>query len=570
MHPTCAGKLWIVHVFIACGIMASFACDKATPSREASSQRDRPHAGAPVLAIRDVARESGVTFSHDRGAHGDYLFPELIGAGGAFLDYDGDGDLDIYLIEGGDVEGEHDGRRNVLYRNDDGAFVDVSKASGADVPGYGMGCAAADVDNDGDVDLFVTRLGPNVLLRNNGDGTFSDATRDAGVGDPSFGVSCAFFDYDRDGLLDLYVVNYVEWSRAIEHTCYSPEGLRDYCGPLEFPPAADKLYHNLGDGRFEDVSESSGIGKVVRDGLGIICEDFDLDGWVDIYVANDQTPAFCWINKGDGTFEEDAALRGCAVNAQGVAIAGMGVAADDVDGNGFADLLITNIAMQTHLLLLNTDGLFEDKTRRYGLAGWNMLQTGFGVAWVDFENDGVRELFVGNGAVGQTVGAVDSKRPYAQLNQIARRSGAQGRFEKLDVSGVPAMQSVAVTRGVIPGDYDNDGDVDLLVTNNGAAPQLLRNDAKNDNAWITLIVHDEALKRDAINARVTVVAGGRTYRKTVRAQSGYLGSCDPRLHFGLGGATSIDRVSVVWPDGVAQDFHGLALNQQHVLRKNKQ
>lgn len=521
---------------------------------------------APIVSLRDVTADSGITFLHERGAYGDYLFPELIGAGGAFLDYDNDGDLDIYLVQGGDPDGDNDGHRNRLYRNDGGRFIDVSSAARADVPGYGMGCAAADYDNDGDIDIFVTRLGPNVLLRNDGNGVFDDVTKTAGVGDAGFGASSAFLDYDRDGLLDLYVVNYVQWSRVVEHTCYSPDGLRDYCGPGEYPPAFDKLYHNLGDGRFEDVSKSTGVASIARDGLGIACTDVDNDGWIDIYVANDQMPAFCWINQGDGTFLEEAEVRGCAVNENGVPIAGMGVAVEDIDGNGFENILITNIAMQTHLFLVNSGGYFEDRTRQFGLSGWNVLETGFGVAWVDLENDGVPELFVANGAVGRNASAPDAARPYAQYNQLARRTDS-GRYEVVAPLSIPALRSNEVSRSVIQGDYDNDGDMDLLITNNGARPQLLRNDTVNDYHWVTLTLRDEEKHRDALNARVELVAGNRTYRKTVRSQSGYLGSNDPRIHFGIGNAARIDHINVIWPDGIKQRFAGLSPDRHHILRK---
>jgi len=534
----------------------------------AGSQGSARHSAASAgVLLKDVTTDVGIDFVHERGARGDYRLPELIGAGGAMLDFDNDGDLDIYLIQGGDAEADNDAYRNRLYRNDAGRFVDVSAASHADVPGYGMGCAVADYDNDGDLDIYVTRLGANVLLRNNGAGAFEDVAAAAGVDDDGFGVSAAFFDYDRDGLLDLYVVNYVTWSRAIEHTCYSPDGLRDYCSPGEYPSAADKLYRNLGGNRFEDVSASSGVASIARDGLGVVWTDVDNDGWCDIYVANDQMPAFCWINDGEGRFVEDAALRGCAVNENGVAIAGMGVAVQDIDGNGFEDILISNIAMQSHLFLTNANGFFEDRTRQYGLATWNIQETGFGVAWVDLDNDGTPELFVANGAVGRNPAAPDLQRPYAQLNQLARKDDS-GRYRLVDASAIPALQSNEVSRGVIQGDYDNDGDIDLLITNNGARPQLLRNESASGSHWISLSLHDESLHRDALGARVEVVTSDRTFRRTLRPQSGYLGSNDPRMHIGVGKASRIDRVIVTWPDGTKRQFSAPATDQHHTLRKN--
>ncbi len=549
--------------FVCAGCRAK--APDSTPQPKASPEASAAQA---IYALTDVTAESGINFVHQRGAQGDYLFPELIGSGAAFLDYDNDGDLDIYLVQGGEVVGEDSAHRNALFRNDGAGFVDVSVESRSDLPGFGMGCAAADVDNDGDTDLFVTRLGANALLRNNGDGTFDDVATSAGVADPGFGVSAAFVDYDRDGLLDLYVVNYVVWSRAIEHTCYGPDGLRDYCGPVEYPSSADRLYRNLGGGRFEDVSDASGIGRIARDGLGIGCADLDNDGWIDIYVANDQMAALCWINQRDGTFKDDAAIRGCAVNEQGVAIAGMGVAMEDIDGNGFVDLLVTNIAAQTHLFFTNTGGYFEDRTRRHGLSNWNIMETGFGVAWIDIDNDSRSELLIANGAVGRSLSAQDPEEPYGQRNQLARRVDDL-RFEMFDTSSIPAFQSIRISRGLLRGDYDNDGDIDVLITNNGAAPQLLRNDSAGRNAWACLTLRDDSVQRDALNARIEIVANGTSQFGEVRPHSGYLSSNDPRVHFGLGSAKHIDRAIVTWPGGGKQEFKDLAINQFHVLRKAK-
>lgn len=490
------------------------------------------------------------------------------------FDYDGDGDLDIYLVQGGLVEGDNNASRNRLFRNDgSGHFEDVSDGSGADLPGYGMGCAAADFDNDGDVDLYVTRLGANALLLNNGDGTFRDVTVAAGVGDPGFGTAAAFVDFDRDGFLDLYLVNYVEWSSAIATQCYDRSGAEDYCSPTQFPPAQDRLYRNTGrfgagggETWFEDVSVAAGIAQVRGNGLAVACTDFDGDGWVDIYVANDQTPAFLWINKRDGTFREDAALAGCAFSGDGMAIAGMGVAVEDLDGDGDFDLMVTNIRAQTHLLLQNDGGLFEDVSYARGLGSWSVPYTGFGIALFDQDHDGELDGFVANGAVNRWIEPLRSGHPFVEPNHFFRH-GADGRF--LDCTaeaGLPPAK-LEMSRGVIVGDYDNDGDIDVLITNNRGPVQLLRNENGSTHAWTMLDLLPATGSRHAINAIATVEAGGRTYLREVRPHVGYLGSNDPRLHVGLGSASGIDRLTVRWADGTSETWSNLPVNRHLRVRQ---
>ncbi|MFQ5413719.1 MAG: CRTAC1 family protein [Phycisphaerae bacterium] len=530
-----------------------------------NARTERGTGGEPAAFV-DVTESAGIRFVHACGAGGDYYIPEQIGPGGGFLDYDRDGDLDVFLVQSG-VLGDPSGRfHSVLYRNDGGGrFRDVTKESNIRVTGYGMGCACADVDNDGDVDIFVTCLGPNVMLRNNGDGTFTDITARAGVGHDGFGASAAFLDYDRDGRLDLYVTNYVDWSLSAEHPCFSPRGLRDYCGPLDYGNGtADVLYHNLGDARFEDVSATSGIASERGNGLGVLCSDFDNNGLVDIYVANDQTPAFLWMNTGNGRFENQAATRGCAFSGDGVLIAGMGVASEDVDADGDFDLIVTNIRDQPHLGLRNDGGFFEDVSWAWGLAGPSVPVTGFGIVSVDHDHDGDSGLFIAAGAVNLAREPRDPDHPYAEPNQFLDRTG-RGVFRDLGHTIGPALQRLDISRGAIRGDYDGDGDVDILITNNRGPARLLRNECRNDNAWVMIDAVSRFGGRAAIGARVEVQAGGRTLVRLVRPNESYLCSSDPRAHFGVGPATRIDQVTITWPEGDAERWTGLGVRQVHRL-----
>jgi hypothetical protein len=525
---------------------------------------------APVTSplrppFTDVTREAGIDFVHECGARGNYWLPEEMGAGGAFFDYDGDDDLDLYLVQGGALSSEDSLSRNRLYENDGlGSYRDVSEESGADVPGYGMGCAACDYDGDGDVDLYVTRLGPNVLLRNDG-GRFTDVTREAGVGDPGFGTSAAFLDYDRDGRLDLYVANYVNWAPGREATCFDRSGIRDYCGPADYDaPSIHRLYRGNARGGFDDVTERAGIAGSKGNGLGVLCTDFDGDGWVDIYVANDQTPAFLWINQGDGTFVEDAPLRGCGYSADGVAIAGMGVAAEDLDGDETFDLVVTNIHDQVHLALANDSGFFTDKSHEWGFGGWGVPYTGFGIALFDQDHDGSLDGFVVNGAVNRLAEPVRPGHEYAEPAQLIRRDAA-GRFYDASAELRSIDTPLEMGRGLLAGDIDGDGDLDLCITNNRGPTQLLRNECSNESSWTMLRLVGQGGNRQAINARVRIETAGKVFVKEVRPHAGYLGTNDRRIHVGLGRAHSIEKIEVRWPDGRSESWRELPVKRYLVL-----
>lgn len=501
------------------------------------------HAAQPVFT--DVASEMGLVFTHDNDAHGEYHLPEGIGPGAGFVDYDNDGDLDIILAGGGAITSSGTVQRCRLFRNDGATFADVTETALPIVNGQAFGVACADYDNDGWTDIYVTRLGPNVLLRNNGDGTFADVSNAAGVDDARFGASVTFLDFDRDGLLDLFVTNYVDWSASREKACYTPFGARDFCSPTVYEaPSTDALLRNRGDGTFEDVSERAGINASRGNGLGVVASDFDGDGWQDVYVANDQTPAAFWRNNADGTFTNIAMLNGTALDGRGVAIAGMGVACEDMNDDGRFDLFVTNIRDQTHLVLENEGKVFVDASARRGVGAWSVPMTAFGVAVFDQDNDGELDCFIANGAVNMSVESSKRPDPYAEMNQFMRL--VNGRF--VDASDLLNESEPHTSRAVVMGDYDNDGDIDLLVTNCGGPVQLLRNNARPDASWIGVDVRNDD-GSIAIGAQVRVTVGDRTWAREVRPQQSYLASGDPRVHVGLGDASLVERIEITWPNG---------------------
>ncbi len=534
----------------------------ATPGGEELTGR----APAPP-SFTDVAPELGLRFDHDNAFRGNFLLPEEMGPGVAFLEADGDGDLDVFVAGGGAIVGDGPVQTCRLFRNDGERFTDVTQASGAGIPGPAYGVACADHDDDGDVDIFVSRLGPDALLRNDGGLRFSEDAAEAGVNDPGFGASAAFLDFDRDGRLDLYVARYVDWAPQRETPCYAIAGTRDYCNPRTYEaPSRDKLYRNLGGGRFEDVSGPAGIAAEPGNGLGVLACDFDGDGWIDIYVANDQTPAFLWHNRGDGTFANIAPIAGCAYDGRGVAIAGMGAAGEDLDGDGDTDVLVTNIRQQTHLVLRNDDARFEDVSLSMGLARWSLPATAFGVAVFDQDNDGRFDAFFANGEVNIDNSMPVGDNPYAQPDQFVRL--IDGVF--VDDTASCGASFAEVGRGLAAGDYDNDGDVDLLVANNGGPLRLLRNNNGAGNGWLGVDARCASGRRVAIGARITVTVAGKSLTREVRPQQSYLSSGDPRVHFGLGSAQQADRVEILWLDGTRSVRSGVPANQYLTVVEGQQ
>ena len=502
---------------------------------------------APIsdeIWFQEVSQSVGLDFVHSRADQIQFNFPEIMSGGAGWIDYDEDGWLDLYLVQGGAIDNaEGNPFRNKLYRNVDGTrFEDVSAAAGVDDGHYGMGLAIGDYDNDGDDDLYVTNVGPNVLYRNEGNGRFTDVSEEAGVNHNGWGASAAFSDYNNDGWLDLYVVNYIEWSLEQELECTSGGAGRDYCHPDNYrAPAADVLFLNEKNGRFRNVALDSGIGAVKANGLGIVPADFDEDGYVDFYVANDGDPNQLWMNDGDGTFSDRALLSGSALNRQGMAEAGMGVVAFDVENDGDTDLFMTHLRDESNTFYRNDGGAFQDVTGITGLASTSIPYTGFGIGAGDFDHDGHIDLYVANGRVGRA-GASDASDPFAEPNQLFKGMG-DGTFEEVGPAGGAAANLVGTSRAVASADYDNDGDLDIAILNSGSRIHLLRNEAPKKGSWIGFSILDET-GRDAIGARISISSNGKTWHKIVQPAGSYQASNDPRIHVGLGDAVQVDSVIV--------------------------
>jgi len=534
---------------------------------------------AAVHALSDErfverAAATGLVFTHVNGAAGGYYLPEVMGAGVALFDFDNDGDLDVFLVQGDALDRQtvaRDTNRRAtsrLFRNDltigaDGRgsprFTDVTERAGVGLRAYGMGVAVGDYDSDGHLDLFVTAFGPDTLYHNNGDGTFTDATRQAAVSDPYWSTSAAFVDYDRDGRLDLFVANYVDFTIAANQLCSDPVGARDYCGPRAYRAVGDRLYHNEGSGRFADVSETSGISKADGAGLGVATGDYNGDGWLDLYVANDATPNQLWINQHNGTFADQGLLSGSALNAQGNPEGSMGIASGDVDLDGDEDLFVTNIAGETSVLYIN-DGraTFDDARVRWGLALPTAAFTGFGTNFFDYDNDGWPDLLVANGAVNVIEAQRGQPSPYRMKNQLFRNTGAR-RFEETTAGGGAAFARAEIGRGAAFGDIDNDGDVDVVVTNNNGPARLLLNQAGSPNHWLEVRVTESRGNRFGYGAWIGVERTSRPVLwRRVRSDGSYLSASDQRAHFGLGASPAIDAIVVQWPDGPRERWTGIA------------
>ena len=583
-----------------------------------------------------MAEAVGLDFVHFNGMSGEFYFPEIMPPGAGLLDYDNDGDLDVYFVQGtmlgrgrtldqallppqGTLPPKGRLFRNDLKVQEDGSrtlrFTDVTDRSRIDARGYGMGVAAGDIDNDGWVDLYLTNVGPDQVLRNNGDGTFTDVSKRAGTDDPGWGVSAAFLDYDRDGWLDLYVGNYVHYTAATDISCPGLAGGQDYCPPRVYRAQPDRLYHNEGKGRFIDVTDTALVGRVFGPALGVSTADFNGDGWTDIYVANDGQENLLWINQRDGTFKNTALVSGVALTADGKAEASMGVDAGDFDNDGDDDLFMTELSDEGMNLYVN-DGsaTFEDLSARSGLGPSSLGYTGFGAAWFDFDNDGWLDILSVNGTVEAIEGKQDSRDgsrfPYDQ-RKLLFRNLRNGRFEEVSSQAGVVFRTSEVGRGAAFGDIDNDGDVDVLVANNSGRAQLLVNNVGSRSHWLGLRLVGGRIARDMLGAQIAIVrpstrsassgsmvssvepstSSGRpepvegrdmlgaqlgvvrknvpTMWRRVRSDGSYASANDPRVLVGLGDLAEAPDVRVRWPSGRVEEWTGVAIDQWITLTEGR-
>jgi hypothetical protein len=518
--------------------------------------------------FEEVGAAAGVSFTCRSGhIDGRYLFPEIISGGCALFDMDGDADLDLYLVQGGSLDGSASPEESDrLFRNDGGfRFVDVTDASGIDERRYGIGACAGDADEDGDSDLYVLNVGRDTLLRNDGGGRFADVTQSSGTGHPGWGTSGAFLDADADGDLDLWVVNYVNWTLAGELDCYNDSGTRDYCLPTNYEaPASCALYRNDGAGKFTDVTQSAGLRAVYGNGLGVTCGDFDATGSIDVFVANDTMMNQLWLNDGTGRFHDEALLRGCALDEHGKAKAGMGTAAADVDGDLDLDLLVVNLARETDSFFANEGEFFADRTASAGLGAHSVPHTRFGTGFADFDNDGVLDIYQANGRVQESP-EPPTKDPYAEENVLLRGT-SPGTFEEATPAGGTAKPLVATSRAAAFGDLDQDGGIDLVVVNRDGPAHILRNVVQDRGKWIAFRVLEKS-GRDALGAVVSLTFEGRRARRDVSSAYSYACANDPRVHFGLGAAERVSDVRVKWVDGTEESFGGFDAGRIATLRR---
>jgi enediyne biosynthesis protein E4 len=517
---------------------------------------------ANKVQFTDVTAQAGIKFVHNAGKFGKKYLPETLGSGAAFFDADGDGWIDILFVNGKDwtPHGRH--TTAALYRNNhDGTFTDITPGSGLDVEMYGIGVAVADYDNDGRDDVYITALGGDHLFHNEGHGKFKDVTAASGMKNASFGTSAAWLDYDRDGKLDLFVANYVQWTEKGDLWCSLDGSVKSYCTPESYKGTSSRLFHNLGGGRFEDVTDKAGLGDPTSKSLGVTIIDFDSDGWPDIFVTNDTQPNKLYHNNRNGTFAEQGMSAGVAYGEDGVARGAMGVDWADYDRTGHPDLLIGNFSNQMLGLYHNEgNGLFVDEASMSSVGRDSLLSLTFGAFFFDYDLDGYPDILTANGHIEEEIGRVQPKIKYQEPPLLFRNLGAK-KFEDVSNRVGTDFTKPLVARGAVYGDFDHDGDLDVVLTANNGPAHLYRNDGGNKNKWISIRTIGTKSNRDGIGASVTIVSASGKQWNVVRSGSSYASQSDLALVFGLGQDPVVSSVEVAWPSGTKQKFSNVAANQ---------
>src|SRR5215468_4881369 len=529
---------------------------------------------AATTQFTNNTKAAGITFTHFKGNNGTSTILEEAGPGVCVFDYDGDGWQDIYFVNGRDLYQRGVQKRNALYRNNgDGSFTDVTEKAGAPGTGYGLGCVAGDYDNDGHADLYVTQYGKNVIYHNNGDGSFTDVTDKAGAGAMEFGAAfhsgATFFDYDRDGWLDLYVGSYVSFGDKSRRACLIGAGVPTSCPPSVYPGSPATLYHNNGDGTFTNVTKAAKIYQPGGKNLSVGASDFDHDGWPDLFVANDGVEAYLYRNNRNGTFTDVAMTSGVALTVDGLTMAAMCVSHGDYDNDGNLDLYVSDFQAAPDRVFRNDGkGFYDEVSDAVGIAGPTRSALSFGGGFFDYDNDGWLDIFIANGHVYPEVELAEPKVKYKQINQLFHNDG-KGKFIETTRTAGNGFATPYAARGAAFADFDNDGNVDIVVANNNDPPLLLRNSGGGGNHFINFKLVGAKSNRDATGALIRLRAGGLNQVREISAGGSYFSHSDLRAHFGLGSAASVESVEVVWPNGLRQVFRDIAADRFYVMEEGK-